>query len=180
MGALVLAVHRDGQHRFSKQASERIQLLLGLGVAGDAHCGATVQHRSRVAQNPNQPNLRQVHLLHAELFDELSAKGFSVQPGELGENITTRAIDLLALPVGTELHIGAEAILTLTGLRNPCNQIERFHSGLLSAVLAQAADGRLIRKAGVMAVVSQAGWVEPNDPISIRLPAPPHRALERV
>lgn len=180
MGALVLAVHRDDRHRFSKRASERIHLLRGLGVEGDAHCGATVQHRSRVAQDPHQPNLRQVHLIHAELFDELSAKGFSVQPGELGENITTRAIDLLALPVGTELHIGAEAVLTLTGLRNPCSQIERFHAGLLSAVLEHDTDGRLIRKAGVMAVVNRPGWIAPNDPIAILLPTPPHQGLERV
>lgn len=180
MPATIVALHRDDLHRFSKQAQSRLHLLEGLGVEGDAHCGATVRHRSRVKQAPTQPNLRQVHLLHAELFNELARRGFDVKPGELGENITTRGTDLLALPVGTQLHLGAKAIVTLTGLRNPCRQIERFQGGLLAAVLDRGVDGQLIRKAGVMGVVSHGGWIETTDPIRVVLPPEPHRALERV
>ena len=180
MSAAVLAVHRHPAHAFSKPRVEQIRLLEGLGVEGDAHCGATVRHRSRVAQDPTQPNLRQVHLIHAELLDELASQGFHVAPGQLGENITTRGIELLALPVGTVLWLGKHARVTLTGLRNPCAQIEHFQPGLLAAVLDRAADGTLIRKAGVMGVVSAAGPVSAGDAIGIKRPAPPHRALERV
>lgn len=180
MSATILAVHRHAAHVFSKPATEQIVLLTGLGVQGDAHCGATVKHRSRVRQDPTQPNLRQVHLMHAELFDELAAQGFHVAPGDLGENITTRGIDLLALPVGTVLQLGTRARVTLTGLRNPCAQIEHFQTGLLAAVLGRTPDGALIRKAGVMAVVDEGGCVRAGDPLGFALPAGPHRALERV
>jgi MOSC domain-containing protein YiiM len=149
-------------------------------VEGDAHCGVTVQHRSRVAQDPMQPNLRQVHLMHVELFDELRAKGFEVAPGDLGENIVTRGIALLDLPVGTELQIGASAVVRLTGLRNPCAQIDRFQRGLMSAVLDRDEQGKLVRKAGVMSVVLRGGVVGAGDEIAVRLPAGPHRRLERV
>lgn len=176
----VVSVHVGATHAFSKEPRAAVTLLEGLGVAGDAHCGAQVRHRSRVAQDPTQPNLRQVHLIHAELFDELAARGFSVTPGQLGENVATRGVDLLALPEGTELALGSEAVVRLTGLRNPCAQIEAFCPGLLAAVLERADDGATIRKAGVMAVVTRGGEVRPDDPIAVRLPPPPHRRLERV
>ena len=176
----VISVSSSNQHGFSKEPTPHIKLLAGLGVEGDAHCGVTVKHRSRVAQDPTQPNLRQVHLIHAELFDELLAKGFQVSPGQIGENITTRHIDLLALPVDAELHIGASAIVRVTGLRNPCEQLNRFQAGLTAAVLGRTPDGALVRKAGVMGVVVASGVVRPGDAIVIKLPAAPHRALERV
>jgi MOSC domain-containing protein YiiM len=180
MAARVMAVARDGGHRFSKPLAEVITLLPGLGVADDAHAGVTVQHRSRVAADPSQPNLRQVHLIQAELFAELAAQGFTVAPGALGENVTTTGIDLLGLPVGTRLRLGTAALVEVTGLRNPCAQIERFQPGLLAAVLGRDAAGRLVRKAGIMGVVLEGGPVRPGDPIGVTLPPLPHRALERV
>ncbi len=176
----ILAVAAHGAHAFSKPVTPRIRLLAGLGVEGDAHCGATVKHRSRVARDPTQPNLRQLHLIHAELLDELAAQGFRVAPGALGENATTRGIDLLALPRGTRLRLGAEALVEVTGLRNPCAQIETFAPGLLAAVLGRDAQGNLIRKTGVMAVVLAGGEVAPGDPIAIELPPAPHQALSVV
>jgi hypothetical protein len=163
----VIAVHRSSSHSFSKFAEDAITLVEGLGVAGDAHSGKTVKHRSRVARDPSQPNLRQVHLLHAELFDELMAAGFAVWPGDLGENITTRGIDLLGLSTGTRLAIGG-AVVEITGLRNPCSQLDRFQQGLMAAVLDRDAGGQLVRKAGVMAVVVAGGEVRPGDPIGIQ------------
>ena len=178
--ATVVAVSRDGDHRFSKPQTQEILLLAGLGVHGDAHAGTTVQHRSRVAADPTQPNLRQVHLLHAELFAELDAQGFAVQPGQLGENITTQNLDLLALPCGTQLRIGPEAVVEVTGLRNPCAQINAFQPRLLNAVLGREGDGEVVRKAGIMGIVVTGGRVAPGDGIVVCLPAEPHRALERV
>ena len=180
MKAAVISVARDGVHEFSKRLCDAIELLEGLGVAGDAHAGVTVKHRSRVAKDPTKPNLRQVHLMHAELFDELRAKGFDVKPGDLGENVTTRGIDLLALPAGTILRLGDAARVEVTGLRNPCAQIERFQKGLLAAVLDRDATGALIRKAGIMAIVRAAGAIKPGNAIAIELPPAPHRALEPV
>lgn len=180
MTATVVWVGKDAHHHFSKRAALSIRLVAGEGIEGDAHRGTTVKHRSRVAADPTQPNLRQVHLMHGELFDELAGKGFSVHPGDLGENITTRGVDLLALPTGTRLAIGDTAIIELTGLRNPCNQIETFQKGLLAAVLDRAPDGGLIRKAGVMAIVVTGGDILPGDAITVTLPAEPHRRLERV
>jgi MOSC domain-containing protein YiiM len=173
-------VHVSTLHSFSKFTELAIRLVAGLGVEGDAHAGTTVKHRSRVARNPQAPNLRQVHLLHAELFDELMAAGFAVWPGELGENITTYGVDLLGLPTGTQLHLGDEAIVELTGLRNPCSQIDRFQAGLMAATLAHDADGRLVRKAGVMAIVLQGGTVQAGDAIRIDLPAGKAKPLEPV
>lgn len=168
--AEVIAVAADGAHRFAKRPAPAITLLAGLGVAGDAHAGVTVKHRSRVARDPSQPNLRQLHLIHAELFDELAGQGFAVAPAELGENVTTRGIDLLALPRGTRLHLGAEAVAEVTGLRNPCHQIDRWQPGLMAALLGRDATGGLIRKAGIMAVVLAGGEVRPGDAIRIVLP----------
>lgn len=179
MGGWVVSVACNTRHRFSKLVVEAITLLEGLGVEGDAHAGVTVRHRSRVARNPAQPNLRQVHLIHAELFDELAARGFRVGPGQLGENITTRGIDLLALPRGAVLRIG-EAALEVTGLRNPCAQIDNFQKGMLAAVLDRGPNGELVRKSGIMAIVLSGGTVRPDDGIRVELPALPHFPLERV
>lgn len=179
MGAVIAVSLRKGHH-FSKTNSLSIRLLKGLGVDGDAHMGETVKHRSRVAKDPTQPNLRQVHLLHEELFDELQAKAFIVRPGDMGENVTTRGIDLLGLPTGTRLHLGEAAIVEITGLRNPCVQIDRFQQGLMAATLDRDADGNLIRKAGVMGIVLAGGDVRPGDAIKIALPAEPHRRLQPV
>jgi len=176
----VLAVSLRHGHHFSKTPSLSIRLLTGLGVAGDAHMGETVKHRSRVRKDPTQPNLRQVHLIHTELFDELRVKGFSVQPGDLGENITTSGIDLLALPAGTRLHLGATAVVEVTGLRNPCVQLNTFQKGLMAATLDKDAAGNLIRKAGIMSVVLSDGDVRPGDAIRVELPAMPHQALKPV
>jgi MOSC domain-containing protein YiiM len=175
--ASVVAVSLRRGHHFSKTASLSIRLLKNLGVAGDAHMGETVKHRSRVRKDPTQPNLRQVHLIHAELFDELRSKGFRVQPGDLGENVTTSGLDLLALPTGTRLHLGLTAVVEVTGLRNPCIQIDGFQKGLMAATLDKDADGKLIRKAGIMSIVLNDGDVRPGDVIDVELPAPPHQPL---
>jgi MOSC domain-containing protein YiiM len=178
--ATVCAVARDAEHGVSKPRVDAITLLAGRGVAGDAHAGETVQHRSRVARDPSQPNLRQVHLIHAELHDELRAAGFDVAPGRMGENVTTRGVDLLALPAGTLLQLGDEAVVEVTGLRNPCRQLEQIQAGLMAATLARDADGGLVRKAGVMGIVVRAGEVRAGDRIELRLPAAPHRPLPVV
>jgi MOSC domain-containing protein YiiM len=178
--AQVVAVHRSASHSFSKFAEDAIVLVPGLGVQGDAHAGVTVKHRSRVARDPGKPNLRQVHLLQSELFEELMAGGFPVWPGDLGENITTQGIDLICLPAGTRLKIGGSAIVEVTGLRNPCSQLDRFQSGLMAAVLDHDAQGKLVRKAGVMSVVVAGGEVAAGDEIAAIMPAPPHRTLEPV
>jgi MOSC domain-containing protein YiiM len=175
----VVAVHLSPVHSFSKPSVARIRLLEGLGVEGDAHCGTTVQHRSRVRFNPSQPNLRQIHLLHAELFDDLAAVGHTVTPGQLGENITTQGIDLLGLPVGARLHIGA-AVISVTGLRNPCRQIDDFQAGLLKQVLRTGVDGSVTRLTGVMGTVARSGEVSAGDPVGVELPPKPHRRLTTV
>ena len=166
----VEALHRSDGHTFSKTGRHDVVLVAGLGVEGDAHAGATVRHRSRVAKDPTQPNLRQVHLVHGELHDELRAAGFDVEPGDMGENLTTRGIDLLSLPTGSLLRIGETSLVSLTGLRNPCRQLDAFRPGLQGAVLGRDADGGLIRKAGVMGVVVLGGVVTEGDPIEVRLP----------
>lgn len=176
----VESVAKASGHGFSKQVCTEILLVAGLGVDGDAHSGATVKHRSRVARNPNQPNLRQAHLIHAELFEELAQRGFKLSPGDLGENITSRGVDLLALPRGAALHIGQDAIVEVTGLRNPCQQINDFQPGLMQAVLDRDADGSLVRKSGVMGVVLAGGLVRPGDAIRIVMPDEPFSRLEPV
>lgn len=180
MDGVVIAVSRSTAHTFSKLNQESIQLLAGLGVEGDSHMGKTVKHRSRVAVDPTQPNLRQVHLIHVELHDELQASGFKVSAGKMGENITTRGIDLLSLPTGTKLHLGDTATVELTGLRNPCAQLDHFQSELMAAVLGRDKQGNLIRKAGVMGIVVMGGKVDPGNSICIELPPPPHQPLDRV
>lgn len=176
----VVAVAIDGTHRFSKQPQPSIRLVAGMGVAGDAHAGATVQHRSRVAIDPTRPNLRQIHLIHAELLDALARDGFRVAPAELGENVTTAGLDLLSLPRGTRLRLGKSAVVTVTGLRNPCAQIEAFRPGLLAKVVHRSADGGTVRLAGVMATVDVDGVVTPGDTIVATFPAGPHLPLEPV
>ena len=175
-----MAVHSSSGHAFSKDTAREIELIEGHGVSGDAHYGKTVQHRSRVAKDPSQPNLRQVHLLHEELLTELQARGFAVGPGHMGENITTRGVNLLELSAGTRLLLGGEALVEVTGLRNPCSQIERFRTGLLAAVLDRLPDGSLLRKAGVMGVVLNSGVVKAGAPISIEHVPSRHAALQPV
>ena len=170
MRGVVTAVSRSATHAFSKSGEDSIRLLTGLGVEGDAHAGETVQHRSRVAIDPTQPNLRQVHLIHEELFAELRRDGFDLGPGAIGENVTTRGIDLLRLPTGARLRLGADAVVEITGLRNPCRQLDAFQPGLMAAVLDRDAEGRLVRKSGVMAVVITGGDVQAGDAIAVELP----------
>lgn len=180
MGGVVAAVSRSATHTLIKPNQESILLLAGLGVEGDAHQGETVKHRSRVARNPSEPNLRQVHLIHAELHDELHGAGMTVLAGQMGENVTTRGVDLLGLPTGTRLHLGDTAVVEVMGLRDPCAQLERIQPGLLAATLGRDAQGHLVRKAGVMAVVVAGGEVRPDDPIGVELPPTPHRPLQPV
>ena len=174
---VVEAVGSSPTHAMAKPRRDRIRLLAGLGVDGDVHRGTTVQHRSRVARDPGQPNLRQVHLIHAELLDELRAAGFPIRAGEMGENVTTRGIDLLALPRGARLALGDAAVVEVTGLRNPCRQLDELHQGLMAAVLDRDRDGSLVRKAGVMSVVLSDGEVRPGDGISVEFPPGPHHRL---
>jgi MOSC domain-containing protein YiiM len=180
MNAIVTAVSLSSSHSFSKPKRDSIRLLAGLGVEGDAHLGTTVKHRSRVAKDPTQPNLRQVHLIHSELFEELAGKGFAVASGELGENVTTQGIDLLSLPAGARLRLGESVVIEVTGLRNPCVQIDRFQKGLMKAVLDKDEQGNVIRKSGIMGIVLEGGEVRPGDAIRVELPGGPHRPLEVV
>lgn len=180
MTGTVAAVHCSASHTFSKPAQASIHLLAGLGVEGDAHLGVTVKHRSRVARDPSQPNLRQVHLIHAELHDELGPRGFHIAAGAMGENITTRGIDVLSLPVGARLHLGATAVVEVTGLRNPCAQLDTLQPGLMAAVLDRDAQGNVIRKAGIMGIILTGGVVQADDPIRVELPPLPHQPLEPV
>lgn len=177
---VVAAVSLSAEHTFSKPNQGSIKLLAGLGVEGDAHLGETVKHRSRVKADPTQPNLRQVHLIHTELFDDLHARGFSVSAGQLGENITTRGLDLLGLPTGARLQLGSEAMVEVTGLRNPCAQIDNFQAGMLKACLDKDERGNLIRKAGIMSIVITGGEVKAGDQIRVKLPPGPHKPLEVV
>ncbi|WP_251856466.1 MOSC domain-containing protein [Herbiconiux sp. L3-i23] len=174
----VVAVSADGGHRFRKRHRDVVNLIAGWGVAGDAHAGRTDQHRSHARRDPSRINLRQVHLIHAELLDDVATRGFDVAPGELGENLTTRGIDLLALPRGARLAIGG-AVLEITGLRNPCKQINGLESGLLAEMVTRGADGGIERRSGVMSVVVQSGTVRPGDAIEIRLPET-HEPLQPV
>ena len=180
MNGIVAAVSRSAKHTLVKPNENSIRLLTGLGVEGDAHLGTTVKHRSRVARDPSQPNLRQVHLIHSELHDELRQTGFAVSAGEMGENVTTHGVDLLALPTGARLHLGATAVVEVTGLRNPCSQLDRIQPGLMGATLDRDEQGNLVRKAGIMSVVIEGGEVRVGDPIRVELPPLPHRPLAPV
>ncbi|MCP4419252.1 MAG: MOSC domain-containing protein [Chloroflexi bacterium] len=180
MNPTVIAVSCNAQHTFSKPNQPFINLIEGIGVEGDAHSGKTVKHLYLAKIDPTKPNLRQVHLIQAELFDELNTSGFSVEPGQLGENITTRGVNLLTLPTGAKLQIGAEAVIELTALRNPCFQIDNFQKGVLKAVLDKDEEGNIIRKAGVMGIVLVGGEIWPDNPIQIELPPKPHQPLAYV
>jgi MOSC domain-containing protein YiiM len=177
---IVMAVSSSPAHTMRKPNRDAIRLLAGLGIEGDAHLGETVKHRSRVRRDPTQPNLRQVHLIHAELHDELAVEGLAVLPGEMGENVTTRGVDLLGLSAGARLLLGESAVVEVTGLRNPCTQLDGVRQGLMAATLDRDGHGGLVRKAGVMSVVVAGGEVRPGDPIRVELPPGPHRALEPV
>ena len=180
MQAQVSGVHSSPGYAMSKPTRESIRLVEGIGVEGDAHSGATVKHRSRVDRDPSQPNLRQVHLIQSELFDELRSKSFDVTPGMMGENVTTVGVDLLSLPTGTRLALGDEAVVELTGLRNPCAQLDGLVPGLMPAVLDRDDDGELIRKAGVMSIVVAGGVVQSGDSIVIELPEGARASLKPV
>jgi hypothetical protein len=177
---LVVAVCRGRSHTFSKPTQLCIRLVEGLGVENDAHLGKTVKHRSLVRRDPMAPNLRQVHLIHEELQDELRIAGFAIAPGVIGENVTTRGIDLLSLPRGARLRLGAEAVVEITGLRNPCRQLDAFQSGLTAALFGRDAQGNVSRRAGIMGVVLTGGEVYPGDTIAVTLPPEPHQSLDRV
>lgn len=176
----MIAVHRSDQHDFSKQTVETVELVAGVGVAGDSHAGPSVQHRSRVAIDPGQPNLRQVHLLAGEVLESLAGAGPPVAPGDLGENTTTSGIDLHALGVGTVLRMGETALVAVTGLRNPCAQIDEFRPGLLPQLRYRDDGGVLVRRAGIMGVVVFGGLVSVGDRIETSAPPGPHRPLDRV
>jgi len=178
--AVVTAVSRSSRHNFRKETQSSIELIAGLGVLGDAHLGLTVQHVVRVREDPTKLNLRQVHLIQSELFEELRAQGFAVLPGQLGENVTTRGINLLDLPKNTRLHLGDTAVVEITGLRNPCRQLDRFQPGLMAALLDQSPEGKLIRKSGIMGIVVRGGTVRAGDDIRVELPNGPYAALDRV
>ncbi|GAA3019862.1 MOSC domain-containing protein [Streptomyces fulvorobeus] len=179
--ARVTAVSSEKAYSFSKRNRTGITLLAGLGVQGDVHAGETIRHQFRMRYEPRLPNLRQVHLIHEELFDELAAKGFTVTPGQLGENVSTRGIDLLGLPTGALLRLGEEAVVEVTGLRNPCAKINDFRRGLLQEVFElDAATGEFVFKCGIMGVVRRSGAVHPGDTVHVELPPGPHTPLERV
>ncbi len=179
-GGVVIAVSAKAKHGVNKANRDAVRLIAGEGVEGDAHCGMTVKHRSRWRKDPTQPNIRQVHLMHAELHDELAAKGFAVTPGLMGDNITTRGVDLLGLPKGAIVRLGPEAVVEITGLRNPCYQLDQLQQGLMAACLDRTADGDLVRKAGVMSIVLAGGEVRAGDAVSIELPAGAREALKPV
>ncbi|MBF9002955.1 MOSC domain-containing protein [Vibrio nitrifigilis] len=176
----VVSLSKDSEHRFSKETCDSLTFLKGLGIEGDAHCGDTVKHRSRVKADPSQPNLRQVHLVHSELISELQESGFTVEAGTIGENVLTEGVELLSLPRNTLIMIGAKVVLRVTGLRNPCAQLDNYQRGLTKAVLARDEAGNLVRKAGIMAVVEEGGIVNVGDSISVQMPPKPYKALERV
>ncbi len=181
MPGQVSAVSRSETYSFSKPNREAVTLLAGLGVEGDVHAGETIRHQFRMTYEPDLPNLRQVHLMHEELFAELALKGFEVSAGQLGENITTRGVDLLGLPAGALLRVGEQAVVEVTGLRNPCSKINDFRKGLLGEVFAvDPASGEFTFKSGVMAVVRRGGAVRPGDAVRVEHPPGPHRPLERV
>jgi MOSC domain-containing protein YiiM len=178
--AFVVAVSRSPAYTMGKPNADVIRLVAGLGVEGDVHAGETVKHRSRMRRDPSQPNLRQVHLLHAELHDELRTLGFEVAPGRMGENVTTRDLDVLGLPTGTRLRLGREAVVEVTGLRNPCVQLDGIQPGLLDACVEREGAVVVRRKAGIMGVVLVGGEVRPGDAIAVELPAGPHEPLRPV
>jgi MOSC domain-containing protein YiiM len=180
MTGIVAAVSRSPTHSLTKPYADSIRLVAGLGVDDDAHLGATVQHRSRIERFGGTPNLRQVHLIHAELFDELREAGFTISPGQMGENVTTEGVDLLALPTGARLHLGTAAVVEVTGLRNPCRQLDKLRPGLMAATLARDPQGNLVRKAGIMGIVLAGGEVRGGDAIRVELPSPPHQKLAPV
>ncbi|MEU9271261.1 MOSC domain-containing protein [Streptomyces sp. NPDC048251] len=178
--SVVSAVSSSSTYSFTKPNRESVTLVAGLGVAGDVHAGATVKHRFRMEKDPSQPNLRQVHLIHEELFEEVRTAGFEVAPGQLGENVTTRGIDLLGLPTGTRLRLGGQAVVEVTGLRNPCKQIDGFRKGLMKQVVGRGPEGRPAFRAGIMGVVLSGGEVRPGDSITVELPDGPHHPLRIV
>jgi len=175
----VVAVACDKAHNIVKPLQDKITLIAGLGVKGDAHAGKTVQHRYDKARTPDTPNLRQVHLIQSELFDDVAELGMVVEPGQMGENITTRGIDVLALSRGTQLQIG-EALIEVTGLRNPCKYLNQIAPGLLKACIGKWEDGTILPKTGIMGVVINGGDIKPGDDIHIMATDRPYERLKPV
>ena len=166
----VVAVNSKDTPGVGKIPRDAVTLIANHGIEGDYHAGPDVRHRSRAAKDPQQPNRRQVHLMHSELFDDLAPLGIKVTPGAMGENITTRGLALLDLAPGTKLRLGDTAVIEITGCRNPCNQLDAVDERLLAQVALKAGDGSIIRKAGIMAVVLAGGVVRPGDAISVEAP----------
>ena len=156
--AAVVGLSIDDGHHFSKRAVERVTMVAGVGIEGDVHAGPLVQHRSRVRVDPNQPNLRQVHLIDDAVFAVAASAGFEIDHGDLGENVTVSGLDVHGLAVGTMLRLGESAFVAVTGLRNPCGQINGLRPGLLD-VLRRADGGDIVRRAGIMGVVVRGGEV---------------------
>jgi len=179
-GGRVVAVSRAAHHRFSKAGQLAIRLKAGLGIEGDAHAGHTVQHVWQRRRQPQAPNLRQVHLFPLEMLEDLRRRGFAVGPGDLGENVTTCGIDLIALPARSRLVFVGGAAVEVTGLRDPCRQLDRFAPGLMQALLDRAGDGTVLRKAGIMAIVIAGGDIRPGDAITVQPPDGPHEPLRPV
>jgi MOSC domain-containing protein YiiM len=180
VAGIVTAVSISPSHTFTKPNTGVIRLVAGLGIEGDAHLGVTVKHQTLVRSDPTRPNNRQVHLMHAELHEELRDAGFNVEAGTIGENVTTRGIYLLGLPTGTRLHLGRDAVVEVTGLRNPCRQLDAYATGLTAALIGKDEAGNIIRKAGIMSIVLASGEVKPGDAIEVELPPLPHHPLPRV
>jgi hypothetical protein len=171
----VHSVSASPRHGFSKLVRESITLIKGHGVDGDAHAGAFVKHRYLARWRPRMANERQVHLINQALFEELFSEGFNVQPGNLGENVTTRGIDLLRLPLGTMLALGPTAAVELRGLRTPCVLVDRFRKGLLKALVRKGEQPRF--RAGVMGVVREGGILFPGNPVKVTISPAPWQAL---
>lgn len=177
----ILSVSARSGHHFSKTPQRSIRLLAGLGVEGDGHMGERIKHRSRARYNPALPNLRQVHLIDSGYIALMAAKGYAVAPGDIGENLLVAGIDLISMPQDTLLHLGGDgAVVRITGLRNPCIQMDRFMPGLMAASLDRDADGGLIRLTGVMGVVEGGGAVVPGDVVRVEMPEGEHLPLVPV
>jgi len=173
-----VSVNSDDAYRFSKIARQSVRLVEGHGIEGDAHAGRFVKHRYQAKKEPLTPNRRQVHLIQSELFEEMRGFGFIIEPGDLGENVTTVGIDLLALPLGAQLHLGESAVVELTGLRMPCGLIDKFQTGLKRSMIVRTPRGVTFR-AGVLGIVTSSGDVRPGDLVRAELPAS-RRALPAI
>jgi len=165
----VLSVSMSSSHGFSKRPTDYIYLLSGCGVQGDVHCSGAASSN----------NKRQVHLIASELLTELARKdskgrAYIISPGALGENITTKGIDLVGLNEGTRLHFGDgddHAIVRITGLRNPKKRLDEWPKGLLDRCAMKNKKGEITgRKIGVMGIVEEDGFVQPGHMVYVEKP----------